>query len=242
MAYKVARYLLVLVAAASITVLAGCFPSSAPVDPPGTGTPSPSPSPSTPAPSAPGPTGAVPTDDARVTEIYITAEVIEFHDRDGAVVSTFDYFQPTEEVLYALTEVFGTAPVSEPYKHNHGSGIGHTWDGFHLTDPSYASAPYAPSHFVGVTAESVHGVHVRTIDGIAIGDSAPEVEAAHPHESERFTYPNGVELLQIFVGTVRLPDQEAAAGVEHNFTVGIYMDNPDGVVINIGAPTPNFGA
>lgn len=157
-------------------------------------------------------------------------------------MSTFDYFQPTEEVLEALTEVFGTAPVSEPYKHNHGSGIGHSWEGFSLTDPSYAMAPYDPSHWVGVTAESVNGVHVRTIDGIAIGDSAAEVEAAHPHESERFTYPNGVELLQIFVGAIRLPDREAVAGVEHEFSVGIYTDNPDGVVINIGAPTANFGA
>jgi hypothetical protein len=230
MAHNIVRLPLALLAAASITMLAGCVPSSAPdgPNPPGTG----SSSSSQPAPT---PTPA-PTDDSRVTEIFITAEVIEFHSSDGAVVTTFDYFQPTQEVVDGLTEAFGTEPMVEQYQGNHAAGTRHSWEGFSLQEPDFVEPPYYPEQWVLVTAESAHGVDVRTIDGIAVGDPAPELEAAYLGSSKRVIAADKPERLDVFVGTVPLPDPE------RTFSVFVSADDPAGAVTNFRAPSPNFGA
>jgi hypothetical protein len=234
MAHTVARHLLALAAAASVAALAGCFPSSAPdaSNPPGTGSPSA---------SAPTPTPS-PTDDARVSEILITAEVIELRSGDGAVVTTFDYFQPTAEVVEGLTEAFGAEPKVEQYQGNHAAGTRHSWEGFSLQEPDFVEPPYYPEHWLLVTAESAHGVDVRTIDGIAVGDPAPELEAAYPASSKRVVAGDKPERLDILVGAIPLPDPEETPGSDRTFSVFVSADDPAGAVTSIRAPSPNFGA
>lgn len=172
----------------------------------------------------------------------MTAEHLFLLNGDGVVVSSFNYFMPTEEVVEELSLVFGTEPNNERYHGNHATGIRHIWDGLTLVGTNHASAPYRPEYWVLVTAESVHGVAIRTIDEIAVGDSAPELEAAYPDTSTRVVTGDEPERLDVLVGTIPLPDSAEYPGLDPTFSVLVIADDPAGVVTDFSAPWRNVGA
>ncbi len=173
--------------------------------------------------------------------VQITAERIELYNDESALVRSFDYFQPTEEVVAGLTEVFGTAPTAENYSGAHAAGVRHAWDGFHLMEPNHDEPPYWPNHWVLVTAPATHGVSVHTLDGIAVGDSAPELEAAYPDTSNRVKVYDKPERLDVRVGIVALPDPAGEPEAEKEFSVYVSADDPAATVTDFRAPAPNFG-
>lgn len=239
MANTVARPLMALVAAALTALLAGCVPTSD-FDGRGDGNELPTSASPSPAPT-PTPT-ATPTPDVRVTDIEVTAETIKLHNGDGVVVSTFDYFQPAEDVIAGLTAAFGASPTSAPYRVTHAAGIKYSWDGFDLHDEEVPTeVPHSTNYWVLVAAPDVNGVSVRTVDGIAVGDSAPELEAAYPETATRVTVSES-ERLDVYVGVTELPPMDDSADFVPTFSVFIIAEDPEGTVTDFRAPSPNWGA
>ena len=63
-----------------------------------------------------------------MVEVIVTATSIEARNEEGASVASFDYFQPTVDVIQGLTVVFGSAPVSTPCEAgNHNPSGGEHW-------------------------------------------------------------------------------------------------------------------
>ena len=63
-----------------------------------------------------------------MVEVIVTATSIEARDGEGAPVASFDYFQPTVDVIQGLAVVFGSAPVSTPCgAGNHNPSVVEHW-------------------------------------------------------------------------------------------------------------------
>lgn len=224
--------------------LGGCTAQAAPAPQPADPTVAdPAPTESTPQTTPASP----PSDDASaVSEVVVTATAIELHGEDGALLVSYDYFQPTEEVLVGLEGAFGGMPVSTPYPAggDQGPGVRHAWGGFTLVDTDLeGQAPYTTNHWVTVSAASANGVKLSTVDGIAVGDDAAALEAEYPESSNRVTVTGSPERLDIYVGHSPLPDFENGAnGTPLTFSVWLIAPDPSGVVEEFRAPSPNFGA
>ena len=111
------------------------------------------------------------------------------------------------------------------------------WDGdFILVDgePGGAS-PHEPNTWVKVSSSAVNGVHIRTVDGIAVGDDAAEIAAIHPDTAR----PHGGRL-DIFVGLVPLPPLDSLT--EPAFSVWLIAADPLGPISEFRSPSPNWGA
>ena len=70
-------------------------------------------------------------------------------DADGATLASFDYFQPTTEVVAGLTEYLG-APVDRPNPGGIESppGVDHEWGGLRLFDSDTpGTPPENPNHY-----------------------------------------------------------------------------------------------
>lgn len=220
-----------LVLVASVLLLTGCAgPSIQVVDAPSrTATPA-QPTSST-RPPAPAP----------VTGIFVSAESIELRDASGNRLSTFDYFQPASEVVAGLSQALGSAPILENLEgHNDvPPSTSYNWGGFVLNDPSTGGTPpYSSNTWVRVSSMAVNGVGISTVDGIAVGDSAAELEARYPDTSFRF--PLGG--LNIGVGFVPLPPSDEAPGTDRTFSVQLVAPDPLGPITQLTTPSPNWGA
>lgn len=183
---------------------------------------------------------------ADVRDVVVTATAIEVRDENGELVASYDYFQPTEEVVAGLSSAFGAAPVSSPYPGgNHdGPGTNHEWGGFRLVDTDApGQAPHFSNHHVSVATQLEGGVRISTTDGIMVGDDATALEAAHPETSMRSTVIGQPERTDIFVGHAPLPNLEnGPASVPLTFSVWLIAFDPDAGVSEFRAPSPNFGA
>ncbi len=92
-----------------------------------------------------------------------------------------------------------------------------------------------------VAAPDVNGVSVRTVDGIAVGDSAPRLEAAYPETASRVAVSES-ERLDVYVGVTELPPMDDSADFVPTFSVFITAEDPEGTVTDFRAPSPNWGA
>ncbi|TDW30843.1 hypothetical protein [Cryobacterium psychrophilum] len=165
--------------------------------------------------------------------------------------STFDYFQPPDKLVSALSLVLGSAPTESTWgeddKHR---GITHAWGDFALLnyDPVVGGEKLnCPNSSFSVAADAVNGVRISTVDGIAVGDNAAEIAARYPDTSWR-SAPGGepagepVEL-HIGVGHVSLPPCEAARG-NSDRTYSVRLDAPDplGPITEFWVPSADWGA
>ena len=209
-------------------------------------------SPTTTATATPGPTEAPhPSAPAPVTDLLITATSFELRDASGTTLSTFDYFQPADEVVSGLSRAFGSAPIS--VRHEGGnevpSGTNYIWgdvlptapespspwDGdFVLVDGVPSGTPSEPNTWVKVSSSAVNGVHISTVDGIAVGDDAAEIAARYPDTAR----PQGSRL-DINVGLVSLPPVGSQS--ELTFSVWLIAANPLGPITEFRTPSPNWG-
>ena len=202
-------------------VLTGCTPVGTSAAPPPSAT---APTPQTPAPAV--------DHDAMPTRILITAESIQILNDEGIPSQSFTYFQPVETLVAGLTALFGVEPVATPYAGT--TAVDYDWDGFHLGTDGRGQAPFNAESGVRVTAATVHGLAIETVDGIQVGDPAAPLEAAHPDSADRWQF-QGSERLDISIGVVAIPSNDG-----RTFAVKLTAHPADGAVTQFMAPHKNF--
>ena len=205
-------------------VLAGCAPVG-----PSEAKPVSTPSATAPTPETPAP---VVDSDTRLTRILITAERIEILNDAGFLAESFTYFQPTPTVVARLTAAFGVEPVTTA--HEGGASVDYAWDGFRIGTDGKGQAPFDAESVVVVTAATVHGLAIGTVDGIRVGDPAAPLEEAHRDTANRWQFQGG-ERLDLPVGVVAIPSDDG-----RTFAVQVSAVPADGVVTGFLAPHKNF--
>jgi hypothetical protein len=210
-------------AALVLSAFAACATAPAPTQPPTSSpsaTPTRSPEPST------------------ASAIVISTEHLQVVDDDGAVLASYDYFQPTAEVVDGLTEYLGPpvdtavdAGLETP------AATYHDWGGLRLVDTEPpASPPTIPEHWVRVTSTDANGVALRAFDGSTVGGSISNVEGEHSD----YTNPNdGIAYRTVRTGIV--PIETTPEGYEQNFAVAVHGEVAADAILFIIAPSANFG-
>ncbi|GAA1693740.1 hypothetical protein GCM10009808_08580 [Microbacterium sediminicola] len=171
-----------------------------------------------------------------------TAESIDFLNADGDEIDSLTYFDSTSAAVAWLTDALGAPSVSS-YEGGAEAWPGtlYDWNGLELLDPdSNAEWPWRPEYWVAVTTASVNGVSILTVDGVRVGDSAPELEARFPDNSSRITVSGYPERLDIRIGEVPAdPDDPAYDGM--NYAVWLIAPDPATLITEFRTPSPNFG-
>jgi hypothetical protein len=224
-------------AAAALAALAACAPaapaaSSAPA--------SPSVQPSAPT-ESPAPVAA---------SVAISTEHISVLDAAGAPLASFDYFQPTAEVVAGLSVYLG-APVDSP---NPGGietppGTDHVWGGLRLfdteTDPP-GIPEENPNHYVFVTEPTAGSLPISTApgvgsaDGVRVGDPA-SLMTIGVETGSAYTDPStGEEIVLSRLDVVPLTTRPELSE-ERNFAVAVISRGDDGLIERMIAPSANFG-
>ncbi|WP_438853645.1 hypothetical protein [Agromyces sp. M3QZ16-3] len=218
---------------AATSALAGCTAPAASVTPPSASTSSPPPTT-----EAAEPTPAL---------VAITAESIAVLDTAGGIIVSFDYFQPTADVVSGLTTYLGE-PVATP---NPGGletppGTDHVWGGLRLSDTDTPGrVPDIPNHTVFVEGPDAGPLPVSTAPGIgsasgvAVGDPAASltigVEAGVPYTDPT----TGRTVVVDRVGIVPLPTSTPSTPLDFGVMIVSYTD--DGAIARMVAPSANFG-
>ena len=229
-------FAIVVMFAAAIT-LTGCIAGWGPAA-------SPTPSPTTEATPTPTPTPTPPV----AASVAVSAEAIAVLDATGAAIVSFDYFQPTAEVVAGLTQFLG-APVDSP---NPGSiesppGVDHVWGDLRLydTDPPGA-APEDPNHFVFVEGPSAGPLPVATAPGIGsatgvrVGDPVSSMIIGVELSASSTDPGTGVTTEVHRIGIVPLPPRPDSA-IERNLGVMVVSHSDTGLVDRLVAPSANYG-
>ncbi|WP_157802237.1 hypothetical protein [Diaminobutyricimonas aerilata] len=212
-----------LLAAAAVLALAGCTTTAPAADP----TPSDSASPSSTPTAAPEP---------EVDEIVITSAGLRLLD-DGTELDALGWFDLAEESIAALTDAFGTEPEEVPYPGHieAAPGTDYKWDGFVFRVQDFEAEPPLWSNISVISSvSSVGDVAIRTGDGLTIGSPTSAVQAlnppiANPYEHEGLSY------------TYFAVDQiEIESPSTHNF-VGVRVENDRGLVVELNAPSADYG-
>lgn len=154
-----------------------------------------------------------------------------------------------------LTDAFGFAPdsvIPEECACDGRFRLEHNWDGFLLGERNTSGdsntpgePPYAPVTTVWVTAPSVRGVIVDTVDHARVGDDVLALPADDPAFAEHYSVPYQPDRTYFHMGTIALPDDQArfgASGSNLSYSVVVTSTAGEGVVSRIIAPVSNgFG-
>lgn len=194
---------------------------------------------STPTPTATATPTPTPTPDPTVTLVTLTPDAITLTDSTGVVRGSYNYFQPTEEVVAGLTEVFGFAPTVEHVQAYEGypwNAI--EWEGFVLRDSDQESdGVYYPNNRVTVTTAAVRGVAIETVDGVSVGDDPAALEAAYPDGVGHGTN-SGNDVYSVIYGEIPLPDFDFGGGEDGPFSFSVsVMGVVGGPITTLYAPT-----
>ncbi|GAA2465196.1 hypothetical protein [Agromyces soli] len=218
-------------AALVLSVFAACAATPTPTQPP-TSSPSSKPTPSA-TPSA------TPSPEPAAAAVVVSAEHFQVVDADGGVLASYDYFQPTAEVVAGLTGYLGEPVDTEFEGHNDAPrATYHDWGGLRLVDTAMpASPPTISEHWVRITSTDANGLALRAFDGSTVGGSIANVEG----EISDYTNPNdGIAYRTVRIGIV--PIETTPDGFEQNFAVAVHGEVAEDRILFIIAPSPNFGA
>ena len=183
--------------------------------------------------------------------VVISASAVTVVDESGANLLTHGYLDLTAEVVADFTALLGT-PNETPFAQtsHSGAGIEYDWDGLAVLSQDrwaeldiYDLPEFTPRWFVKVTAPAARGVEVRTVDGISVGDPTAEVEARFPDAAERFGSDYVTPRVDFFLASEEPSDgqgREAADGML--WRVWLIDEEPEDVIQDIRAPSPNYGA
>ena len=171
--------------------------------------------------------------------IVVSTEHLEVVDDDGAVLASYDYFQPPAEVVDGLTAYLGE-PVDtefEGYKEAPPSTY-HDWGGLRLIDTEPpASPPATPEHWVRITGPDANGVALRAFDGSAVGGPITAVEGEISDSTNAST--TGIVYRMVRIGIV--PIESTPNEGDRNFAVAIDGPLEADVIESMHAPSANFG-
>jgi hypothetical protein len=227
-------FAIVVLFAAAIT-LTGCIAGWGPAA-------SPTPSPTTAVTPTPTPTPPV------AASVAISAEAIAVLDAASAPIVSFDYFQPTAEVVAGLSQYLG-APVDTP---NPGAiesppGVDHVWGDLRLFDTNPpGAAPEDPNHFVFVEGTSAGSLPVATAPGIGsptgvrVGDPVTSMIIGVELSASSTDPGTGVTTEVHRIGIVPLPPR-ADSAIQHNLGVMVVSHSDTGLIDRLVAPSPNYG-
>jgi hypothetical protein len=194
-----------LITLSAVMLLAGCAPITG-------AEPTPSEPPSeraTPTPS--------PTIEPALTSIRIGPLSVVAADQNGDVLGEFTYDTPAPMVVEAFTEWFGFEPTPHEIRRGEATdafaGTVYDWEGFTIAwrggwDDDPTSGRDAKPELLLISASSsastVRDVSIATIDRIAVGQDAIDLEAQHPDSSERLINHDGAEILRIWTACVAI--------------------------------------
>ncbi|MGR2753114.1 hypothetical protein [Agromyces arachidis] len=160
-----------LVIAASLA-LAACAPSS-------DGSPTPTASEAASVETA-SPTPDAPDPEPEVAAILVRADAVEYFDGAGEPIegARDPYAEPVDAALARLTDLLGE-PAVETYESQftEGTGTFHRWNGLAVMEypvGMVAEVPDAPTWGVQLDAAAAGGLRLVTVDGLAVGDPAPD--------------------------------------------------------------------
>lgn len=180
--------------------------------------------------------------------VAISAEAISVLDATGAPIVTFDYFQPTTEVVAGLSEHLG-APVDTPNPGGIESppGIDHVWGDLRLYDTDTpGAAPEDPNHYVFVEGTSAGPMPVATAAGVGsaagvrVGDPAASLTIGSVHASTHTDPATGRTTDVYRIGIIPLPPR-ADSPIEHNLGVMVVTYSDTAVIERLVAPSANYG-
>lgn len=180
--------------------------------------------------------------------VAISAEAIAVLDADGAMIVSFDYFQPTADVVAGLSEHLG-APVDSPYEGGLESppGVNHDWGGLRLIDnDAPVSAPYYGDHWVIVTGPDANGLPVGTpagvgsTGGVHVGDALSGVTIGAEPPVETTDSLEGRPLAYFRVGLLPLPPG-GEYGDAPNLGITVVGHTDTDTVDRFIAPSRNWG-
>jgi hypothetical protein len=222
------------------SALVGCAESSSPAPTPSSSTSTVEPAP---------PETETP---AAAAKLVIAADSLTMLDTASNVMFSVDYRTLTGDVVALLTEQLGAPEETALAGGNHnGEGKKYSWDGFSLTaEDRWATLPDAemptwePRWWVTATAPAARGVVVEAVDGIKVGDDTQQVIDRYPDDSEHMVPGSGLPRVDIFIGAVAIPirEEEFAGGPDELWRVWLFDEDPQDVIQEIRAPSPNYGA
>jgi hypothetical protein len=220
---------LVAVAVVALAAVAGCTPSAAPA------TPAPAPSPSASGTPTPSPS-RLPVAERLVVDSQSLTVLAD----DGTALQSFTYFDPAADVVAALATLFAADPEVEDVQPYEGYPFTqYEWPGFSLNDSiQEPDGVYYVNFRIQITAATLNGIALETVEDISVGDDPLPIEAAHPDDVEHFTAPNiGHETFIVTVDRRALPDWVDDHGTQEvSFVVSVF-GSVGGTVEHIYAPS-----
>ena len=204
-----------------------------------------------PAPSATDAPTPTPTPEAPVAaSVAISTESIAVLDATGASIASFDYFQPTAEVVVGLSEYLG-APVDSPNPGGNESppGIDHVWGDLRLSDTDTpGTAPENPNHFVFVEGTSAGPLPIATAAGVGsavgvrVGDPVTSLTLGAELAATRTDPATGRTSETYWTDMVPITLGESDPSSSAHLAVMVVANSVTGLIELFAAPTANFGA
>ncbi|MGK9148658.1 hypothetical protein KXS11_13605 [Plantibacter flavus] len=233
------RRLIVLPAlVAGLVLITGCTPQSA------------APDAGSSAPTASETRTPTPTPEPVVSRVVIGAEGVDFVAEDDTVLTSVRYFDPTADLVAALSDALGTEPVvsADPGAIETAPGTRYTWGGLSVTAREIdQSEPYDPATLVNAESAEEAGIRIEAVGGFAVGDGSETVadaisgaEGATAEDVQRYVLSDGTPALFIRADVTPIPETDNGTG-NRSWAVGI-VGTPSAQIDRIVAPSPNWGA
>jgi hypothetical protein len=175
--------------------------------------------------------------------IVVSPEAITVIGDEGSALATFDYHQPTSEVVSGLSEYLGEPTDSRIEQGSETPPATlHEWDGLQLLDTDIVEeAPYWPNHVVRLTGAEAGDLPVTTSAGISVGDALDSIDLSGATTPvDYIVQETGRMQRMVRVDLVALPPAEGTgASPDIGVLVTGYLD--DAVVDYVEAPSSNYG-
>lgn len=218
---------LLVLSAATLAVSTACTPAPTPVPPTSSSTPSPTTAPEI----------------ESAASIVISPETIIVVGDAGSSLATFDYHQPTDEVVAGLSEYLGE-PTDSRVEHmsETPSATLHEWDGLQLFDTDIVeSGIYWWNHWVYLIGAEAAGLPVTTSAGVSVGDPFDAIDMSGATAPIDYTSPETGRVQRMFrLDLIALPQGEGT-GTSPDIGVLVTGFLDDAVVDRIEAPSSNYG-
>lgn len=172
--------------------------------------------------------------------LFIDAQHIAVMSTSGEPMGSFDYFQDPADVIAALSEYFDASPTSQGvydglpgYEKYEGEPFTrYSWEGFALDDVDWETdGVYYENYRVEVTAHSINGVTITTVDGISVGDDADAI--AEKYGVTALDFANGSRYY-LGIGEVPLPPMVNTDPLSYGISV---VGDAGGAITSISAPS-----
>ncbi len=179
-----------------------------------------------------------------VDRIVISGEAITVVADDGTTLASYDYFQPTAEVVVGLAAYLGD-PVDTRVEGGGDESTPatlHDWEGLQLYDTDQVEeAPYWPNHQVRLNGPMSGDVALATAGGIAVGDAFADIDMTGAGQPVEYVVEeSGLTYRSFPIEIVALPP---GPGTGDAPTLSLQVDGPVdvGAVETIQGPLPSYG-